>query len=163
MELKDKIIWFLGFLLAVFSLSAILLLFSESRQVVKGDAPNSGVFALLGVEIPNQTPIYLQNSAILEVIEAKAGYYGVNIKLALDLAEIESGFNPLAKNPNSSAKGIYQFIDSTWRDLCSGDVLDYLDNIDCAMKLLGKDIRNISHWTADKNTERKLRNKGWVF
>lgn len=29
------------------------------------------------------------------------------------LAEVESGMNPLAKNPNSSAGGLFQFIDST--------------------------------------------------
>lgn len=29
------------------------------------------------------------------------------------LAEIESSMNPLAQNPKSTAKGLYQFIDST--------------------------------------------------
>jgi hypothetical protein len=33
------------------------------------------------------------------------------------LIALESGFNPLAKNPNSSARGLIQIIDSTARDI----------------------------------------------
>jgi hypothetical protein len=36
----------------------------------------------------------------------------------------ESGFNPLAKNPNSSARGLLQWIDSTARGLGYRDSLD---------------------------------------
>jgi hypothetical protein len=32
------------------------------------------------------------------------------------IAQYESGFNPLAKNPKSTASGEWQFIDSTWRE-----------------------------------------------
>lgn len=32
----------------------------------------------------------------------------------------ESGFNPRAKNPSSSASGLYQFINSTWRTCGNG-------------------------------------------
>ena len=53
---------------------------------------------------------------LIGLIEFWADCYGVNKQLALDLAEHESMFNSLAKNSEgSSAKGIYQFLDSTWK------------------------------------------------
>jgi len=40
---------------------------------------------------------------------------GVDPNIALTTAAIESGFNPNAKAPTSSAAGLFQFIDSTWK------------------------------------------------
>lgn len=39
---------------------------------------------------------------------------GVPVELALGIARCESGLNPNAKNPHSTASGVYQFIKSTW-------------------------------------------------
>lgn len=39
------------------------------------------------------------------------------IEYMIALAYVESGFDPKAKNPNSSATGLYQFIDATWKDM----------------------------------------------
>lgn len=49
---------------------------------------------------------------------------GVSYADLFNLINFESGFNPLAKNPNSSARGLIQFIDSTARDLGFNDSLD---------------------------------------
>ena len=65
---------------------------------------------------------------------------------ALEVACGESGLvnkhkgtctlNPLAKNKNSSAKGVFQIIDGTWKGYkCTGSVLIYEDNIQCAKKI----------------------------
>ena len=55
---------------------------------------------------------------------------------ALEVAKQESGFKPTAKNPHSSAKGIFQIIDGTWRGYkCAGSILDYQDNMRCAVKI----------------------------
>ena len=51
------------------------------------------------------------------------GYSAPNSYLAR-LAEIESAGNPNAKNPNSSAKGLYQFIDSTAKQYGLADPYD---------------------------------------
>ena len=40
-----------------------------------------------------------------------------SLTTALYIAERESGFRQFAKNPYSSASGVYQFIDSTWSSL----------------------------------------------
>jgi hypothetical protein len=55
---------------------------------------------------------------------------------ALKVAECESGFNAKATNNNSSAKGVYQIIDGTFKLMkCEGDPLEPEDNIKCALKI----------------------------
>lgn len=69
--------------------------------------------------------------SIREEIVIQARKTGITPKEALAIAECESNFNQYAKNPNSTAKGIYQFISKTWTNYCEGDVLNYQDNIKC--------------------------------
>lgn len=64
--------------------------------------------------------------------------YKIDPKISLRIAKCESNFNELAKNKNSSAKGVYQFIDRTWKGYCNGNVFDYTANIECFMKLYKK-------------------------
>ena len=85
---------------------------------------------------------------VTELIQKYSDEYEVNFKMAIALAKFESKLNPRAKNPKSTAKGIYQFIDSTWESFCEGDVYNPEDNIKCAMKLISKG--GISHWLADQ-------------
>jgi len=47
----------------------------------------------------------------------------VEVQFLYDLIDGESRWNPLAKNPNSSARGLIQFIDSTSEGLGYGDSL----------------------------------------
>lgn len=47
----------------------------------------------------------------------------------------ESRNNPLAENPSSTAKGLAQFTDTTWKNYCFGDVFNVRDNINCFKKL----------------------------
>jgi hypothetical protein len=51
----------------------------------------------------------------------KAAEMGVDAKAALTIAGIESSFDPNAKNPQSSAHGLFQLIDSTWNGVGGGD------------------------------------------
>lgn len=67
-----------------------------------------------------------------------------------DIAKAESRFDPLAKNPDSSAKGLYQILDGTWKDYgCLGNVLDARDNIACARIIYDKS--NTQPWLASKD------------
>ena len=91
---------------------------------------------------------------VIGMIRFYSALYKVDFSLAYDIARLESNLNPNAKNPHSSAKGIYQFIDSTWKSLCEGEVLAVEDNIKCAIRLLADN--KISHWTADPNMKRWL-------
>ena len=87
--------------------------------------------------------------------------YGVNYNLAIDLALAESRFNPRAKNPKSTAKGIYQFINQTWKDYCEGNVFNSKDNIKCAMEILSEP-GGIQHWKVDPNINKMLKLKGHI-
>lgn len=59
--------------------------------------------------------------------------------IMLAVARSESRLNPLAKNPRSTAKGIFQILDGTWEDCgCSGNPYVASDNIKCARKVYEK-------------------------
>lgn len=61
--------------------------------------------------------------------------------IPLAIAKCESGLDPTAKNPNSSASGVFQFLKGTWRyyglkhwgSLEGRDVFNEDDNIDLGL------------------------------
>lgn len=64
--------------------------------------------------IPQQQP---QSNNVQEIIKNTSLQSNLNPNLALKIAQVESNFNPVAKNPKSSASGLFQFTNGTWRDL----------------------------------------------
>ena len=52
----------------------------------------------------------------------------------LAIADFESGFNPDAANPDSTASGIGQFIDTTWKEFGKGDAFDAQANVKALVK-----------------------------
>lgn len=67
----------------------------------------------------------------------------------LDIARAESSFDPKAKNPNSTATGIFQILIGTWNDYkCLGERTDALDNIVCARKIY--DDVGTTPWNSSK-------------
>lgn len=75
-------------------------------------------------------------------IIGKAKQYGLNPSDALGIAYIESKFNPLAGANSSSAKGVYQFIDSTGKKygLNAQTVYNADMNIDAGMRFMRDNI-----------------------
>lgn len=67
--------------------------------------------------------INLSSEVQSKIVEISAGL-GINPDDLTKLINFESGFNPQAKNPYSSARGLIQFIDSTAQDLGFADSLD---------------------------------------
>ena len=64
------------------------------------------------------------------------------------VAWCESGWKAEAKNPNSTASGIFQFIESTWLVWGKGEVFDPHDNIEAAVRLY--EARGLKPWEASR-------------
>lgn len=72
-------------------------------------------------------------TTVQDIIAATAARYGLDPAVMTRIGQIESGLNPSAQNPNSSAGGVFQFIDSTWDQYGKGrNKLDAHSNIDSA-------------------------------
>jgi hypothetical protein len=77
--------------------------------------------------LPPQPPTLkeVREEIIRQATEAK-----FNVKLALKIADCESDFRYNAKNPNSSATGVYQFTIGTWKWIgAKGERTDHKENI----------------------------------
>lgn len=58
---------------------------------------------------------------------------GLNIDKVDKVISCESKYNINARNSTSTAKGLAQFLDGTWRNNCKGDVFNAQDNTKCFM------------------------------
>lgn len=72
---------------------------------------------------------------VRQVISDAAARYGVDPNALLVIASIESGGNPNAKNPKSSAGGLFQFIDSTARAYGLQNKFDAAQSAEAAARL----------------------------
>ena len=107
---------------------------------------------------PARRAEYNTQAEIRTLIAEMAKAYGVSQYLALELGFIESRYDPSARNPSSTATGLFQFIDSTWDYYCEGDRIDPYDNARCAMERIADG--GLWHWTADPNIKSKLARLG---
>lgn len=80
---------------------------------------------------------YVPNN-VKEKIEMSALEAGIGVDEALGVANCESRLNPKNASRISTAKGVYQFLNGTWQDYCSGNVFNEDDNIKCFMKIYKK-------------------------
>jgi len=102
---------------------------------------------------------YAYNERVpVEVVKAEivkqANIYGVDPDLMLSIAFCESGYNNIAKNPDSTALGSFQYLIRTWQETDSFKLekkarTDYKANILEATK----DVANgeIWRWNASKH------------
>lgn len=112
------------------------------------------VASVASAEPPSTMPLSPPRIAVeerldTETIKGLAGWYArqyeVDEELVKSIIQCESSWNPEARNPNSSAKGLMQIIDGTWEHFdCSGDVLNAYDNLACGMKILSTSGKH--HW-----------------
>lgn len=74
---------------------------------------------------------------IAAVIRDRAAAYGVDPDTLLRQAQVESGLNPNSANPASSAKGLFNFVDSTWKQYGNGaNPLDPYANADAGARFM---------------------------
>src|SRR3546814_5969328 len=58
-----------------------------------------------------QTPT---TAPVLAAVQAASARTGIDFDYLVDVARVESRFDPTAKAPTSSASGLYQFTTQTW-------------------------------------------------
>lgn len=88
----------------------------------------------------------------------------VPVSLALAIARAESGFVSNAKNPDSSASGVFQFINGTWTTWCVKkygisvgleEKLKPMLQVNCAIEML-KEPKGYMHWWASSASWKHL-------
>lgn len=80
-------------------------------------------------------PLSLSQEQVKRLVEDEFGKGHVMVRIA----EAESSFSEKARNPRSTAKGVFQILDGTWMNYgCTGNVLNAKDNIECARKIYEK-------------------------
>lgn len=72
--------------------------------------------------------------SVAAVIEDAFRRYGLDPAVGLRIAQIESSMDPAAKNPNSSASGLFQFISSTAAQYGLTDPFDPAANADAGAR-----------------------------
>ncbi len=99
-------------------------------------------------------------TTVRAIIINNAQKYALSETLLLAIAKAESGLNPWAKNKNSSASGIFQWINSSWRDICRplgfSDVHNPKENVECAAITIKKG--GLFHWSASR-----YGSNGWEY
>lgn len=90
------------------------------------------------LEMPSEAQRYYTKEACDNTecwIVHYANQYNVDSTIAIRIAHCESSMDVYARNTNSTASGLYQFIESTFANYCSGNVFNEHDNIQCFMEL----------------------------
>ena len=76
-----------------------------------------------GVSNRHQNTIVVEKSSykptqedVIQEIREQSTLFGVDTQFALSLAKCESQYDYKAKNPNSTARGVYQYLIGTWEE-----------------------------------------------
>lgn len=77
----------------------------------------------------------MDKAAIADEIRRRALAANLDPNAMTRIAQIESRLDPNAKNPNSSASGLFQFINSTGRQYGLSNPFDPIANIDAGIRL----------------------------
>jgi len=134
---QNRIVEFV-FLSLIISLGVFCILFLSlmSFNIIKGLIPQEDPLPGLGMEQPVANvsmadDFFLTTEEKVEKeIRRQAKEYGVDEDVAVRIAICESTLNPEARNPNSSAVGVYQWLSGTWEYIgATKPRTDYEENI----------------------------------
>jgi hypothetical protein len=86
---------------------------------------------------------------VAQTIDEAAAVYGVDPKALRALAQIESGMNPNAKNPdpNSTASGLFQFTKGTAKDYGINNAFDPRESAFAAARMLRENVDKYGDYT----------------
>src|SRR5579872_543408 len=86
-----------------------------------------------------------QDVDIPSIIQSAAAANGVDPNYLLATAHAESGLDPTASAPSSSAKGLFQFTDGTWKQYGgNADPFDPVANANAAARLTADNAKTLT-------------------
>ncbi|AZM38912.1 lytic transglycosylase domain-containing protein [Acinetobacter baumannii] len=118
----------------------------QNNHLQNLDAATNQIRTGQPVQVPNQvqgeprrTTVNYESSALpsnAKSIARRASQEGVDPSVALTISHIETGgqFSHTAKNPESTAHGLFQVLDKTWKNLGGGDRLNADEQIRIGLK-----------------------------
>jgi len=91
-------------------------------------------------------------NVVHELLEMSKGYSVEDRAILMSIAEQESTFRSEAKNPASSARGVFQIINATWHGLgmTGENPLDSTSNIAAGLKLYNENLNTLERRFSDK-------------
>lgn len=94
--------------------------------------------------IEQQTYTYTDPQSYLLYVVQQNGLSTTDYDVLNSIMYCESKYNPSATNPYSGAKGLFQFLDSSWAIWGQGSVYDPVRNIDAAVRYYK--VAGVSPW-----------------
>jgi hypothetical protein len=88
---------------------------------------------------------------VINLINAYSKLYGISLETPLCIAKLESGYNQFSANKHSTAKGVFQYLNGTWKATDEGkagmSVMDADANVKAAVKYMAIH-KNTRPWVA---------------
>lgn len=132
-----------------FALPAFGFMLKQHRLAIENKVQAEAIAVPAATTTVYDTKRELDLEAALDAYEDKVTMSQAQRVLPL-IAQCESGNDPLAKNKTSTAKGLLQILDPTWRSFsCVGNVYDADDNFRCGVKIATRS--GLNHWDSSKS------------
>lgn len=93
-----------------------------------------------------------RQKAVADMVALEARRQGLNPRLAVTMASIESTLGENKVNPKSRATGVYQFLPAAWAEMGGGDPFDDALNIKHGVGYLGRNLGSLRR-TLDREPE----------
>lgn len=85
-----------------------------------------------------RSSVLASGDPIADMIRQQAHAAGEDAETAVAIGMIESRLDPRARNPGSSAAGVFQFVDKTWAEMGGGDRMDAALNVRRGIALMSQ-------------------------
>lgn len=126
--MKDKYLYYWCWVLVILMLVIIVMSIASSIN----DLADKNVIEV-NVLPKNEDKELVEPGEVRQYVGAMAEREGLNVDRIDKVISCESKYDIYARNGTSTAKGLAQFLDGTWKNNCKGDVFNAQHNTRCFM------------------------------